>query len=81
VDGIQGNMGIAILEENVDDDQIMYVVKVFTQTLGRDAWVDTTEDNITSCTVVDIVGDVSWQNELTLIPLDHNLGGVSGCAL
>jgi hypothetical protein len=70
-------MSISVLEENVNDNEIMNVIKVFSETLGRNAWIDIAKDDVASGAIVDVIGDVSWEDELTFIPLDQNLRNVS----
>ena len=53
-------MGVTIAKEHFDDDQIVDVVEIVVQTLFRDVWVDVADDEVSSRSYADLVGDVAW---------------------
>lgn len=70
---VRGNIGIAFIESDTDDDKIMDMVKIVAYHIFSDVGVDTTDDKVARGAVVDLDTDMCGEVKLALTPRSFDL--------
>ena len=74
MDGIRANIGIAVAELDIDDDEVVDMLHVRPDLRCRETLLDCgTNKNVASSSVCDLGIDVSIESELTIRPFDFDL--------
>lgn len=66
-------MGITILKSYVDNNKIMNMVKILSETIFRDVWMDSSDNEVASCSDPNLVSDMAGKDELAIIPREFKL--------
>lgn len=73
VDRVRGDIGILSLECDINHDEIMNVFKIISNLFLGMLWTAILNDQITRSSDVYLVGNVAWQDEMTIAPADFDL--------
>ncbi len=77
MDGIQGNKAVTLKKRNVDDDEVVNMVQIFTNLLFRNLWEAVTDDDVASRSGIYFTSYVPWQEKLTVAPRPLDLPAIS----
>ena len=77
MDRVQGKVGITVLKGDVDDNQIVNMIEILSKTVLGDIWMHATNDKVSSCANSNLIGNMTWKNELAIVPGEFNLRNIS----
>lgn len=74
---VGGDVGVLPIEGDLDDNEIVDMLKILTNGFLRMLRVRIVDDQVSSSSNGNLVGDMARKDELTIIPTDLNLNYVS----
>lgn len=77
MDRVQGQVGIAVLKRDVDNNQVVDMVKVLSKTVFGNIWMHASNNQVSSCANSNLIGNMTWKNELAIVPGELNLRNIS----
>lgn len=77
VDRIEGKVRILILERNIDDDEVMNMIKIIPETLFRNVGIDIPDYQVPGCANPNLIRNVARKNKLSIIPGEFKLRDIS----
>ncbi len=72
---IELKISITVLKRYIDDDKIVNMVQVLAEAFLSDVCMHISNDQISSRTDANFVGNMTWQYELTIVPDELELRG------
>lgn len=77
MDRIGGNISILATEADLDDNKIVDVLEIVPDEVLCMLWRTILDNQVSGSTNSYLVGNMPWQDELTIVPSDLNLKAVS----
>lgn len=77
MDRIGGNISILATEADLDDNKIVDVLEIVPDEVLGMLWRTILDNQVSGSTNSYLVGNMPWQDELTIVPSDLNLKAVS----
>lgn len=73
MDGIERDKRVSVLHCNVDDNEVMDMIKIVTDALCCNVWVYTADDKIASGATNDFTSNMPRKDKLAFVPLYFDL--------